>query len=435
MDTLNNIQQSFRQAAQSLEDRHGSSAIIVALVVTNLIVFCSAWVYWFSRKSPRPITVDKNRDANNTKSSASSLSSFSTPSKQSGCDKTGDENGLNGGEQQQTSQEPTQQHEGQPQKLRNVFSVKQGPPIKATTSSKKSKQEPTERPFGSSYYYAHNNPNSKGGYKDGLRAEDYVMNGPRLLSKGGVRVDVEKSSSSIHSSGDCGGNDDFGKDTTEKSQSSHDQNDDVDVQQQQPLQLQRSQQKPRIKSTISTPITRYLWDDDATGNIAKIHIDTLPVSTTTTIPWQDAGITKDCVEARLLGEDNDGLFVAIRQPQPSIQSGNERKYHLHVPKMYKTAESVKVIVKKHKLIVKITKSSVKRRPRSNRGNSEGMWEKFSGVLGSFAKKEVEEEYISVAWPRLSAASTTKSARDGVMDEIDEKMFKEMDWKGGEDVDF
>jgi len=50
------------------------------------------------------------------------------------------------------------------------------------------KKEFFDRPFGSSYYYAHNNLKATGGYKDGLRTEDYVMNQPRLLSKNGVMI-------------------------------------------------------------------------------------------------------------------------------------------------------------------------------------------------------------------------------------------------------
>ena len=60
-----------------------------------------------------------------------------------------------------------------------------------TASSSGGKQSAQDRPFESSYYYAHNNPNAKGGYKDGLRMEDYTMNGPRLLSRGGVPVSEE----------------------------------------------------------------------------------------------------------------------------------------------------------------------------------------------------------------------------------------------------
>lgn len=401
--------------------------------MTNLLLFGSAWFVLFSRKSFRAVAVGKHRDVNNINAPSPS---FSSPSKQSNCGSDDDANGGIGSQQKQTLQQTTsRQQQDQPQQLRNVFSVKQGPPIKAAISSKNSKQDTTERPFGSSYYYAHNNPNSKGGYKDGLRAEDYVMNGPRLLSKGGVRIDVENSSSSIASSGEKDGNADSRDDNNRNLQSSHSQNDDSDMQQRQTQQQHQSQQKPIAKFISSTPITRYLWDDDATGNVAKIHIDTLPMSSTKSISWQDAGITKECVEARLLGGDNDGLFVAIRQPPNP--SENERKYHLHVPKMYKRAEAVKVVVKKHKLIVKITKSMVKKRPRNKRGDGgeEGIWGKVLGMLGSFAKKEEEQEYVSVAWPRLSAASTTESAGDGVVDEIDEKLFKEMDWKGGEDVDF
>jgi hypothetical protein len=62
-----------------------------------------------------------------------------------------------------------------------------------TLSSNSGKTNPGNKPFGSSYYYAHNNPNATGGYKDGLRMEDFTMNQPRLLSKGGVMASASES--------------------------------------------------------------------------------------------------------------------------------------------------------------------------------------------------------------------------------------------------
>jgi hypothetical protein len=56
------------------------------------------------------------------------------------------------------------------------------------------------KPFGSSYYYAHNSTRSKGGYADGLRMEDYTMNGPRLLSRGGKPVDTTTATARIEPS-------------------------------------------------------------------------------------------------------------------------------------------------------------------------------------------------------------------------------------------
>lgn len=284
-----------------------------------------------------------------------------------GSDDTTAQNKSSTSTNQQKSIQPIDPKVSDDGKLRNVFSVKQKPPIPGGAGKKDS----SDRPFGSSYYYAHNNSNSKGGYADGLRAEDYVMNGPRLLSKGGVNVKDEPSSS------------------IEESQEQNNSNDTLVSEKKDALD------RPKL-STASKKITRYLWDDDGEGDLAKIHIDCLPKTSTETMSWQDASISKDDVEVNLLGKDNDGLMVRIT-------SLDEKRYHLHVPKMYGSADSVKPIVKKHKLLIKITKKKIKKRQASG------------GLMGSLFGKE---EYISVKWPQLSSTGG----------EIDEKAFKEVDFK-------
>ena len=264
-------------------------------------------------------------------------------------------------------------------KLRNVFSVKQKPPV---SSNGGAKAVGSDRPFESSYYFAHNKHSTGGGYKDGLRAEDYVMNGPKLLSKGGVRVENEKSISIEDES------DNTEERSTETSQSV-------------------SEKRPTPQIQASTKITRYLWDDGE-GNIAKIHIDTLPVSSTKTINWEEASVSS--VEARLIGDDNEGLFIGITY---SILDGTSiltKKCHLHVAKMYGNAEDVKAMAKKRKLLVKITK---KPRQLSNRhSKNTGMWDKLTG--GQDGAKTVP-----VAWPQLSSSSSSL----GGSDKIDEDLFK------------
>jgi hypothetical protein len=261
--------------------------------------------------------------------------------------------------------------------LRNVFSVKQK--SLATGGGGGRNKDASDRPFGSFYYYAHNNENSKGGYADGLRAEDYVMNGPRLLSRGGVRV---------HDESDALKTDDREENSTDA------------------LELDpiiNTTETPKLVVTASQQITRYLWDDDGDGDIAKIHIDSLPKSSTETMPWQDASISKDNVEVRLTGVDNDGLIV-------EITSQHQTKYYLRVPKLYGSAESAKAIVKKHKLMIKITKRKIKKRQ-----SSVGIWGSISGAL--FGQTE---SYRSVKWPQLSYTGS----------EIDDKLFKEIGFKDG-----
>eukprot|EP00956_Cyclotella_meneghiniana_P026096 scaffold55630_cov27-Cyclotella_meneghiniana.AAC.1 len=261
---------------------------------------------------------------------------------------------------------PTEQTNLNDGKLRNVFSVKQRPPITASDN----KTSSSDRPFGSSYYYAHNN--SKGGYADGLRAEDYVMNGPKLLSKGGVRIDDDIAASDANIS------------------------DDSVAANAKELQQKETEKRPQ-NTTVSKPITRYIWDDDG-GDTAKIHIDSLPLSSTQTISWEDASITKDNVDAQLIGDKNDGLMIRIT-------TQDDKKYHLHIVKMYGSADSVKTIVKKHKLLVKIAKKKIRKRQ-----NGGGFW---SSLFGQ------KEEYVSVKWPQLSYMTGS---------EIDEKAFKEVDFK-------
>ena len=224
------------------------------------------------------------------------------------------------------------------------------------------------------------------------------MNRPKLLSKGGVRVGDEQGSET--------GAEADGQKSTEAI------NDDS------------PKERPKRKLTASTPITKYLWDD---GDVAKIHIDSLPIDSTKTVKWEEAGgISKEQVEVRLIGEHNEGLYVAVAH--------EGRRYHLHVPKMYGEAESVKSIVKKHKLLVRITKKRVPKRRRRNATDS-GAWAAATNALGKLvgAGGDTEDEYISVAWPRLSASST--GGLGGGTAEIDEKLFKEMDVTSGGDLQF
>lgn len=113
------------------------------------------------------------------------------------------------------------------------------------------KRDSHEKPFKSSYYYAHNNPQSKGGYKDGLRMEDYTMNQPRLLSRNGQQIEY----------------------TTTKQEESQ----------------QPSIEPPRkLLSKPTRFISRYLWDDQGKSNgIAYIRIEQLPDIGTSLTPWTE----------------------------------------------------------------------------------------------------------------------------------------------------
>lgn len=228
-------------------------------------------------------------------------------------------------------------------KLKNVFSVKQKPPVSA--NGRPSTKACSDRPFESSYYFAHNKHSGGGGYKDGLKASDYVMNKPRLLSKGGVQV-VETTVNSA-------------EDESVAEDKSSASSEDV------------SEARQTPKMLASTPLTRYLWDDDGEGNIAKIHIDSLPISSTKTIHWEDASISN--VEARLIGENNEGLYVGITF---NYQGSSPRRCHLHCSRMYGSAEEVKVMVKKRKLLLKIKKKPKQLSNRHSSNNNAGLWGKI-----------------------------------------------------------
>jgi len=396
------------------ESPHGPLGLIISSAL-----FCSA-IIWL-KKDSKNIKSNKNtaRKVGNSHNSTAEKAVANAPKVESPDDVN---DGNNGYQPPKSKPNINKSKGGNGNELRNVFSVKQKPIATGNGSSSNNKQSKSssssdEKPFESSYYFAHNKHSTGGGYKDGLRAEDYVMNGPRLLSKGGIRVDDEPK---IDNTGEI--------ETNNNQQCISQSSEKIDTKERLP--------KPK-STTASTPITKYMWDDDdgsTNNNIAKIHIDTLPSFNTKTsfTKWADAGISKQNVEVRLIGENNEGLYA-------SIVTNEGKNYHLHIPKMYGEADSVKCIVKKHKLLIKITKRKVPKQKYSKRhSNDEGMWKSATNILGKIAGNSNnngdEEELVSVAWPRLSASSVAGGGLGGGKADIDEKLFKEMDVKknGGDD---
>jgi hypothetical protein len=191
--------------------------------------------------------------------------------------------------------------------------------IPAASSHVKTDAE-NEKPFGSSYYYAHNNSKAKGGYKDGLKMEDFKMNQPRLLSRGGKAVEEEVVVvSSIESN--------------VAHQSTN-------------TPLDRRSSSAGLKRTL--PITRYLWDDpgDATG-VATIRIDELPEKQGTIVAWKDvsASITNIAVE---LIQNDKGLQV-------KVETSAEADYILRIPMLYGQVIEVEAITKAKRLLVRLKK--------------------------------------------------------------------------------
>jgi hypothetical protein len=248
-----------------------------------------------------------------------------------------------------TTSNPT--HTNTTPRLKNVWNA--APSVPATfasssandkVSSSSSNKNTKEKPFGSSYYYAHNNPNAKGGYKDGLKMEDYTMNGPRLLTKGGKPVVPVPLNETMSDTTECDASPSMAssENRTLPPQEASSRNDDDD---------NKNSDKTNKSNSSSIPIrsiTKYLWDDPGDSNgIATIRIDSLPSlsSSSSMMDWSTVSVTK--VEAELMGE---GLWVRVHgtSPQPVL-------YELKIPKLYGDAESVQAVVKPKRLLIKITK--------------------------------------------------------------------------------
>lgn len=196
--------------------------------------------------------------------------------------------------------------------LKNIWETSQSDtsgPLKTTHKDK---------PFGSKYYYAHNNPDATGGYKDGLRMQDYTMNGPRLLQKGGKPVRGDELTISVDN-------------PTE----SFDVN-ETNVNRIEPT----TTTIPRLPIRI---ISKYLWDDPGNAKgIATIRIDSLPDKNGQQVAWMDIKFNE--ITADLKGE---GLLVKIET--------DECRYQLNIGKLYGDAADVKTVIKPKRLMIRIIK--------------------------------------------------------------------------------
>jgi len=163
--------------------------------------------------------------------------------------------------------------------------------------------------------------------------EDYTMNGPRLLSKGGKAV-IGRSNENTGSTDGSTVSDELPVDPTTESQAA-------------------KETRPASSSTSSPVIrhiTKYLWDDpgDTTKGMATIRIDCLPSVqadpsvTAPLVEWKEVPV--DNVEARLSGE---GLIVHVHSSQAH--------YVLNIPKLYGDVASVRAVVKPKRLLIQLTK--------------------------------------------------------------------------------
>lgn len=192
-----------------------------------------------------------------------------------------------------------------PLELQDVWKERRRRGIEIHTTKTRSSKESNageEKPFGSTYYYAHNNFESKGGYKDGLRMEDYTMNQPRLLSRGGKPIasctsdDIPEAENSIHNPS---------------------------------IVPEKSPTAVAGTAKRCLMVTKYLWDDPGNSDgVACIRIDELPSaksSNTSKIAWKDTSVSD--VKASLDSSENGasscvGLTVTI--------TTDEVDYRLHI---------------------------------------------------------------------------------------------------------
>jgi hypothetical protein len=180
-----------------------------------------------------------------------------------------------------------------------------------------------EKPFKSSYYYAHNNPGATGGYSDGLNMEDFTMNGPKLLSRSGTPLISQE---------------------------------DIQHPEAAPAATAPASNPSSVdslNSKLSTPekttllIARYLWDDPGeSSGVANIRIDQLPgLRSTDIVSWKDVAVSAASAE---ITEDG-GLLVIVR-------TTSTFDYKLHIPRLYGEVTSVKTIIKPQKrLLVRLYK--------------------------------------------------------------------------------
>ena len=201
--------------------------------------------------------------------------------------------------------------------------VVQGKRKAASARAKKAEQNAYSNPWGRSktkgkggYYYAHQG--TTGGYADGLKQEDFAMNGPR-------RLDTKQSES-------------------EKTKTSN-----------MPVTVPRgSIERQSFGQTVpmnSLPqysgktITSFQFED--AGDLVKIYIRSLPGWDS----FQDANIQKSHVSS--YWDDRESLVLLVKKSE-------EETYNLHVKRLFGLVNDVQILVKKKYLLVKLVKADSKK---------------------------------------------------------------------------
>ena len=193
----------------------------------------------------------------------------------------------------------------------------------AAASSHIKKDAADTKPFASKYYYAHNNSSTTGGYKDGLTMEDFAMNGPRLLRRGGDAVQ-----------------------TTESSEATADA----------AVASVTDAAAPAVhapKKRRRLPISKYLWDDpgDSTG-IATIRIDGLPPrdnsssSSSAVQPWSEVKQVVQTITTEHVGTNGMELLIT---------TSADVDYSLRIAEFYGAVGECKAVSKAKRLLIRIHK--------------------------------------------------------------------------------
>ena len=224
----------------------------------------------------------------------------------------------------------------------------------ASLHTKKDVTGKNEKPFGSSYYYAHNSTKTTGGYKDGLTMEDFTMNGPRLLSRNGTPVLNDDPSIDLQQS-----NPDADKSV--KGDACNHMN-------------TVTSEHPRRRVI---QVSKYLWDDPGNKDgIATIRVDTLAAlknSANEMLDWKIIRPFITNIESSVTENANgdDGLHVKIQATIATIGSEDNTslphivdskqamlvEYILQIPRLYGRVQKVECISKEKRLLIRLYKQS------------------------------------------------------------------------------
>ena len=245
--------------------------------------------------------------------------------------------------------------------------------------------------------------------------EDYVMNGPKLLAKGGKRVENNNGVTKSNG-GESNANDQDGTGSSPAESSNDDGTNDGNGNNEPSVPS-----RPPSLPSNSVPIARYMWDDEAVAagcsDVGKLMIDTLPnkPSSAPDIKWEGAGIGKINVTATLIGDDSRGLLIAIDRSDKA--TGMQPKhYHLYIRRMYGDVAEVKVVVKAKRLLVKL----VKKKNRLNLWDKKNLkpWPRLSEGTGGSSGDEIDESLFR----RDTGAMPMPQADTGGPDGLNEKLF-------------